>query len=242
MTIQTYDDIAEWYDAWVGTADVVEDPLFEPVIELLGDVVDARICDLACGQGRVTRYLSGRGARVVGVDLSANLLAIAAKHESDAASGATYLLDDAQQLAAIRDASVDGVLCHMALMDIPNLEASVRAAVRVLRPSGWLVFSVLHPCFNPAPSSEQVGPDGTLQRVVSGYFVEGFWRSDARPGPPGKVGAYHRTLSSYLNALIDAGLVIECLREPRATGDLAVRRPIWREVPAVLAGRCRKLA
>ena len=50
-------------------------------------------------------------------------------------------------------------------------------------------------------------PDGWL-RMVGGYWSEGYWRSDSRVGPPGKIGAYHRTLSTYLNTLLDAGLLL----------------------------------
>jgi hypothetical protein len=84
-------------------------------------------------------------------------------------------------------------------------------------------------------------PAGVV-RTVSGYFDEGFWRSDARTGPPGKVGAYHRTLSTYVNALTDAGLTLERVCEPRATSTFAERRPVWAQVPAVLVVRCTKRA
>jgi len=84
-------------------------------------------------------------------------------------------------------------------------------------------------------------------RTVGRYFVEGYWRSDTRTGPPGKIGAYHRTLSTYINALTDAGLTLERVDEPCATGDVAdspslagIRRPVWAEAPAVLVAGCRK--
>ena len=74
---------------------------------------------------------------------------------------------------------------------------------------------------------------------MSAYFTEGYWRSDARLGPPGKVGAYHRMLSTYVNALVAVGLTIEQMAEPRLTGPAAERRPVWAEVPGALAVRCR---
>ena len=233
----SYDEIAAWYDAWV--SDPRGDPLFAAVEALLGEVAGLRVCDLACGQGRVARYLSERGARVVGIDLSARLLAIAAAHERSQPCGVSYVRDDAQQLAAIRDAAFDGVVCHMALMDIADCGSTIRAVARVLRPGGWFVWSILHPCYNSPTSTEEVARDGTLWRRVNGYWAEGFWRSEARTGPPGKVGAYHRTLSTYLNLLVEAGLQIERVAEPRASGHMASRRPIWTEVPAVLVVRCR---
>jgi len=242
MAVSSYDDIAEWYDAFVGDVPLLADPFFPVVEQLMGDVEGLRVCDLACGQGRVARHLAAAGARVVGIDLSGRLLAIARRYELAEPLGIAYVRDDARTLAAIRDRTFDGVVCHMALMDIPDLASTVRAIARVLRRGGWLCLSILHPCFQTPSSDEFVGTDGTWWRTVNGYEAEGFWRSDRRPGPPGKVGFHHRTLSTYLNTLAGAGLVLERFGEPLATGVLADRRPVWREVPAVLAVRCRKAA
>jgi ubiquinone/menaquinone biosynthesis C-methylase UbiE len=236
--LSTYDDIAEWYDGWV-SGSIDEDPSVSEVQALMGDVAGQRICDLACGQGRVARHLAERGARVVGIDLSAKLLEIARRHEASEPRGIEYIHADARSLPGIADGAFEGVLCHMALMDIPDLVPTLHTVARILRPRGWFVFSILHPCYNTPRSGETASPDGMV-RTVAGYFTEGHWQSESRTGPPGKVGAYHRTLSTYLNALTNAGLVLERVSEPRATGSLAERRPVWGEVPAVLVASCRK--
>jgi 2-polyprenyl-3-methyl-5-hydroxy-6-metoxy-1,4-benzoquinol methylase len=240
VTVSTYDDIAEWYRELYGIEPVMQDPFFPAVQELVGDVAGQRVCDLACGEGRVSRHLAERGARVTGIDLSGRLLAMAAQREQAEPRGVAYVRDDAQHLAAVRSAVFDGVVCHMALMDIPDLAPTVRAVARVLRPAGWFVFSILHPCYHTRPSGQVTADDGTVFRTVSDYFTEGFWRSDERPGPPGRVGAHHRTLATYVNTLAAAGLVVERLGEPRVTGGRPAQRSVWQEVPAVLAARCRR--
>jgi hypothetical protein len=68
-------------------------------------------------------------------------------------------------------------------------------------------------------------PEGVV-RTVSGYFTEGHRQSDTRPRPPGKIGGYHRIVSTYLNALTDAVLILERVTEPRAPGSLAERRSV----------------
>ncbi len=244
--MSAYDDIAEWYDKWLGTHAMREDPFFPAVEALMGEVAGRRICDLACGQGRVARHLADRGARVVGIDLSAKLLEIARRHEAAEQRGIAYLQADARSLDGVADGTFDGVACHMALMDIPELAPTLRSVARSLRPGGWFVFAILHPCYHTSQSGETETPEGTV-RTVGRYFVEGHWRSDTRPGPPGKVGAYHRTLSTYVNALTDAGLTLERLSEPCPIGEFTdspslsgMSRPVWAEVPAVLVARCRK--
>jgi ubiquinone/menaquinone biosynthesis C-methylase UbiE len=239
VSASAYDEIAEWYDAWAGSAIHEDDPFFPAVEALLGDIAGQHVCDLACGQGRVARHLAERGASIVGIDLSARLLEIARRHEQAAPQGITYLHADARSLNGIPDSTFDGVLCFMALMDIAGLAPTLHTVARILRPAGWFVFATLHPCFNTPRSGEMVSADGWV-RTIGGYFSEGYWRSDARTGPPGKVGAYHYMLSTYLNTLFEAGLTLEQVSEPRATVGLATERPIWAEVPAVFAARCRK--
>ncbi|HEY7093643.1 MAG TPA: class I SAM-dependent methyltransferase [Ktedonobacterales bacterium] len=241
-----YDEIAEWYDNWIGTHSMSDDPFFRPLEALIGDVAGQRICDLACGQGRVARYLAGQGAHVVGVDLSVKLLAIARRHEETTPQGIEYIHADVQRLDGATFALFDGVVCSMALMDIPDLAATARSVANLLRPGGWFAFSILHPCFHTSLSGEIETPTGAA-RTISRYFVEGHWRSDTRPGPPGKVGAYHRTLSTYVNTLSDAGLQLERLGEPGMGDDrpesqafASSGRPVWAEVPAILVALCRK--
>jgi ubiquinone/menaquinone biosynthesis C-methylase UbiE len=244
--MKTYDDIAEWYDQWVGTHGMGEDPYFPTAEALMGDVSGKRICDLACGQGRVARHLARLGATIVGIDFSAKLLAIARRHEDNDPLGITYVHSDVQRLDEQAVGLFDGVICFMALMDIPDLDPTLQSVARILRPGGWFVFATLHPCFHTSQSGEIEIPEGAA-RTIRQYFVQGYWRSDARPGPPGRVGAYHRTLSTYINALTDSGLQLVHIHEPGGVSKVAdspslsgATRPVWQEVPAVLVASCRK--
>ena len=124
-------------------------------------------------------------------------------------------------------------------MDIDDVTACLGSVARVLRPEGWFVFSVTHPCF-PTPSLGWGRVDAELEREISDYFAEGFWRRDNPTGVRGRVGSHHRTLSTYVNALISSGLRLEQVYEPRTPDDLAERIPGYREVPPFLAARCSK--
>ncbi|GHO97140.1 methyltransferase [Reticulibacter mediterranei] len=244
--MKTYDDIAEWYDQWIGTHSMSEDPFFPAVEALIGEVKGTHICDLACGQGRVARHLAEQGARVVGIDLSAKLLAIARHQEETNPRGIEYVQANVQNLDHQVVGLFDGVVCFMALMDIPELTPTLHSVARILQPGGWFVFALLHPCFHTSRSGEIETPEGAV-RTIGRYFVEGYWRSDTRPGPPGKIGAYHRTLSTYINTLTDAGLQLVRLSELSGVSTIAASpslsrgiRPVWQEVPSILVASCRK--
>ncbi|WP_433157192.1 class I SAM-dependent methyltransferase [Kribbella sp. CA-247076] len=220
----SYDDVAAEYDEWVGAGAALDDPTFT---ELIGDVAGQRVCVVACGQGREARFLAARGAVVTGVDLSGKLIEKARSHETSLAI--TYQQGDAHTLEGLADDSFDGVVCYMALMDIPNLDDALRSMARVLRPGGWFVVSITHPCFKAPATGELVDHvDQSVRRTVGKYFVEGYWDGPGAHRNALPVGAYHRTLSTYVNSLTAAGLVIDQFREPPQD------TPVWREVAQLL--------
>lgn len=227
-----YDEVAVEYDEWVGAGSALADPVFA---ELVGAVAGAEVCSVACGQGREARYLAERGAKVTGLDISEKLLAIARRHEDAEPRGISYLQGDAQTLDALGNDSFDGVVCYMALMDIPDHNSAVRSIARVLRPGGWFAFVITHPCFKTPATGDLVDhTNQSVRRTVGKYFDEGYWDGPGIHRNALPAGAYHRTLSSYVNSLTAAGLIVERMEEPPL--DL---QPVWREVPQLLYVRCR---
>lgn len=235
-----YDSIAEWYDESVRTGSLIHDLLLPTLLEMMGNIEGKQVCDLACGQGVLSRLLARRGAKVVGIDLSTKLLDIARRYEETEPLGISYRQEDAQNLSSVEDASFDGVLCNMALMDIPDLGREFVTIARILRPGGWFICSITHPCFQTPFSHWITQEDGTIARAVSDYSNERFWYSDHAAGVRGQVGAHHRTLSTYVNSLHTAGLRLVRMAEPQATGEIAQRVPGYREVPVALILYCEK--
>ena len=119
-------------------------------------------------------------------------------------------------------------------MDIEDLPSTAHTIQRVLRSGGWLVFSILHPCA-PVTSAE-----GRLQQRPLSYFEEGLWFSPNPQSVRGRVGSYHRTVSTYLQRFLDVGLKLEQLVEPQARGSIAERIPAYTDVPVALVVRLRK--
>ena len=196
--------------------------------------------DIACGQGIASRAIAAAGIeRVVGIDLTVELLDRAREYEQTEPLGIEYREDDAQTLATVEDATVDVVTCQLALMDIPDLDATLRATHRVLRPDGAFVFVIGHPAFLAPNASTMPDGRGRTGRFVNEYFVERFWRS-SNPGGVRRVGNHHRTIGTYLNALTDAGFALDEVLEPRATGSFAEQQSVYANVPMFLAARVQR--
>jgi len=227
-----YDQIADFYDATAGGS--VVDPATAALLRLAGQVSGMRLVDVACGQGRVARELARRGAQVTGLDISAAMLAKARYQEQTEPLGIGYLHADATDPRVLEGLVFDGAVCNFGLSDIDDLDGLLATIARLVRPGGWFAFSLLHPCFpgwdDDAPSSWP--PD-------RGYYWEGWWLA-SNPGFRGKVGANHRTLSTYLNSLAAHGLTLEEAAEPPPGPKWEQRLPGAAPVPLYLAGRCRR--
>jgi ubiquinone/menaquinone biosynthesis C-methylase UbiE len=239
MRDTAYDSIAEWYANRVREGGAGE-WAFPALLDLIGDIRSQYVCDLGCGEGRIARLLAQRGAHIVGVDLSAELIEVAQREEAARPLGIRYQADDAHSLDTIPDASFDGVVCGLALMDIPDLDATFHAVWRVLKPGGWFAFLITHPCFAAPHARLRAQPDGSASWEIRSYLAEGFWRSEDSGNLCRRVGAYHRTLATYLNTLVSSGFIIARVVEPQPTGPVLERNPAYTVVPLLLLVRCTK--
>jgi ubiquinone/menaquinone biosynthesis C-methylase UbiE len=223
-----YDEVADAYAAMFG--DAVDDPATSALLELLGPVRATRLLDVPCGQGRVARELVRRGATVVAVDISEALLERARAAEGENAIGITYLRADVTEADALAGEAFDTVVCNYGLSDIDDIDGMLDMVARVLRPGGAFVFSILHPCF------PGWGEDVSASWPRGGYYEEGWWRAEGSSSDLRRqVGSNHRMLSTYLNALVSRGFVIERVAEPAPPWDL----PGVDLVPMFFAVRCR---
>lgn len=229
MPLARYDAVADFFAGWDGTDDTVSLAL----LDLLGPIAGTRVLDVACGHGRVTRELARRGADVVGVDISANLLRKAMEAEQASPSGLRYLRADVSAAGLSAPASFDAVTCHFGLSDIDDLGGAIAAVSHALRPGGRFVFSILHPCFAGGKDTAASWP------AAGRYYDEGRWTpTDARSTLRRQVGATHRMLSTYLNALREHGLWLDRVAEPAPEPDWdpshdADRKPLYLVVRAM---------
>ena len=138
-------------EAWTKLAragyDIYRDYLNTPAFfALLPDVQGLAGLDIGCGEGHNTRLLATRGARMTAIDIAEVFITSAQQAEVDAPLGITYHRASAVELP-FPDHTFDFVTGFMSFMDIPETEHVVAEAHRVLKPGGFLQFSILHPCF-----------------------------------------------------------------------------------------------
>ncbi|HLI06716.1 MAG TPA: methyltransferase domain-containing protein [Ktedonobacteraceae bacterium] len=77
----SYDRIAAWYDESVRNGSLLHDPVVPTMFDMMGNIEGKHICDLACGQGVISRLLARHGARGTDIDIVEKLLAIARHYE-----------------------------------------------------------------------------------------------------------------------------------------------------------------
>jgi len=112
----------------------------EYAFALLGDVEGRTVLDLGCGSGRQSLVLARRGARPVGVDISASLIALARRRLDLHGLGrrARFVVGSVHDLPIASD-SIDVVLGIQILHHVDVADAA-REVSRVLRPGGLAVF------------------------------------------------------------------------------------------------------
>lgn len=136
-------DVETGYRQWAGTYDELRNTLFdieEPVMHEILDVLPAgRAVDAACGTGRYSAYLAGRGHAVVGVDSSPDMLAVGRERLPHSA----FLVGSLDNLP-VPDRSAELIVCALALAHLRELGAVMAEFARVLRPGGHLVISDAH--------------------------------------------------------------------------------------------------
>ncbi len=147
LTTQTPADVKASYDA---VADRYADRFFDELrhkpfdckmldwlVERVGTT--GLICDLGCGPGQIAHYLHAQGGPVCGIDLSSEMVKVAAERNPDIEFNQGNML----ALDEVADGAFAGIAAFYAIVnlsneDLPRAFAELR---RVLQPAGWLLLS-----------------------------------------------------------------------------------------------------
>jgi SAM-dependent methyltransferase len=211
--------------------DVFRDHFNTPAfLGMLPDVAGKRGLDLGCGEGCNTRKIARLGARITALDVSPTFVKLAADFVEDGTSKIAYLVADGHRLP-FAPKTFDFVTSFICLMDMPDQERAFAEVSRVLRPGGFFQFPITHPCTD-TPYRKWIQDDEGRREALAcgGYFQESDgeiseWMFGHAPAelkkelPRFRVPYFHRTLSSYFNALADAGFSVERVCEPQASDE-----------------------
>ncbi len=246
-------------DAWTVLSrrgyNVCRDYLNTPwFLALLPDITGLHGLEIGCGEGIETRILAQHGARMIGLDISSKFVTHAATTEQEQPLGIRYVNGSGSAIP-FADESFGFIVACMSLMDIADQAGAVREAYRVLKPGGFFQFSITHPCFYTPRWRWVFDEKGERVAVECGeYFAQqqgaiqewtfGAAPAEAREGLDRfRIPMFYRTLSSWVNLLLDTGFNLERMEEPVADDETIAKHPDLadsRVVPLFLHMRWRK--
>jgi SAM-dependent methyltransferase len=201
-TLADYAQMADLYadDAAVDPVKVSYDR--PTIIAMAGDVRGKRVLDVGCASGGLSEQLVERGASVVGIDLNPRLIERACARLGSKAE--FHVADIAVPMPFLESDSFDVVAASLVLHYLADWGPPLREFARILRPGGVLAISTHHPTQDvmiaspPAPYFETV-------------LLTDTWQKGGREF---QVRFYHRPLSAIVDALAEAGFLIERIPEP----------------------------
>ena len=112
------------------------------MLDAVGEVSGLAVIDLGCGEGRFSRMLTERSAKVTGLDLCEPLIAHAKAHR---VKDEVYVTGDMENLSAFADRTFDLAVSYLTLGDVYDYRRAVVEAYRVVRPGGRFIASNLGP-------------------------------------------------------------------------------------------------
>lgn len=209
-------------DAWIRSQGETGDGsrrFLDPfVLDLLGDLHGKQIADIGCGEGRFSRLLTAKGARITGVEPAENLFQAAIEKST----GETYLQEGATQLS-ITDQSQDIVIFYLSMIDFDPFEPAIAEAHRILKPGGQ--------CIVINTSSMDTASDSMWLRDENNKKIAWLVEKYAKPHhitaewADIKIINYHRPLSHYFQAFLKQGFTLLDFLEPVPTDEQIEAEP-----------------
>lgn len=206
VTPQSIDEYGE-------EGDLSKKYLLNPAIfELLGEITGKKILEVGMGGGYLSRFMAKRGAKVTGLEPSKSMYQYAVDKEQKEQLGIEFINADLSLMTQFNN-EFDAVVSNMVFLDIPDWKSAMRNCIQALKPGGMFVFSLWHPCFFSNDSWKEKGVV-EVKEYFDEYSVEATYGS-----------SFHRTLSTYLNFVIENGCNIKKIIEPQLTPEQAEQFP-----------------
>ena len=145
--MNAYHELAFSYDRLTNDVDYEKIVAFYHAILEQEQVNPRSAVDLACGTGSVALLLAEEGLRVVGVDLSEEMLTVAAQRAQEADVFVQYTCQPLQEMRMPR--GVDLAVCALDgldyILDPADCAEAIRRVYKALNPGGIFIFDVNTP-------------------------------------------------------------------------------------------------
>ncbi len=211
-----WDSYADEYQAthgqFLGDARFIWSPegVDEADAHVLGDVGGRDVLEIGCGAAQCARWLTGQGARSVGLDVSHRQLQHGRRIDADSRVSVPTVCATATALP-FADGSFDVAFSAFgALQFVYDAGAAVAEVARVLRPGGRFAFSVTHPIRWSMPDD----PSAEGLVVTSSYWDRTpYVEQDPDTGEV-TYAEHHRTIGDWVRILASNGFRLDDLLEP----------------------------
>ncbi len=241
QTDQLWEDHANWWqDEFTDGADP---EYVEQILPLASELLAGakRVLDIGTGEGQIARLLAADGSSVVGMDPTMAQVEEAVRR----AEGPSYARAGAADLP-VADESFDAAIACLVFEHITAVDRAIAEVARVLKPGGRFVFMLNHPLLQ-TPSAgwiddHMVEPPEQYWRIGP-YLVESESVEEVQKDV--FIRFIHRPLSRYINALADAGLMIDRMIEPAPPAGFLAKNDSFQAaaaIPRLLVLSCTKSA
>ncbi len=247
-----WNSMAEAYELFNNSKDSYSYNIEWPGIrKMLPKLEKKAVLDLGCGTGIFT-FLLERYApeKIIGIDLSEEMLKIAKKKADAIGSKAEFIAYDASKCADVIDTPVDFVFSSTASHYIENINELFENAAKSLKTGGECIFSIIHPLYSamyPIEHGDTFPSDEEwtvryLDRSARAYIQPWLEYNDDYENHLSK--SYHHTFGDYINAIIEAGFTIEKICEPTPPEEWKTSQPErydgFMETPVYMIIKMRK--
>lgn len=179
--------------------------------KLIPRLENKNVLDIGCGFGWHCKYAVEQGAnKIVGIDISKKMIEKA--KEINNHPKIEYKISSIEDYSYPSE-TYDVVLSSLALHYIECFDDVCAKVEKTLKENGTFIFSVEHPIFTSNGIQDWIyEKEGTIQHwPVDDYFIERKIQSNFLGET---VVKYHKTLTTFINTLIDHRFVINRVIEP----------------------------
>jgi 2-polyprenyl-3-methyl-5-hydroxy-6-metoxy-1,4-benzoquinol methylase len=179
--------------------------------------------DVGCGEGRFCRMMRAEGIATTGIDPTAALV----QHARSLDPSGDYRIERAETFD-LGEGAFDLVVSYLTLIDIDDLDGSVRNMARALRPGGVVLVANLTSFVTAGMPEGWRDRGGVIHFSIDHYLEQRpIWVEWNRI----RIRNWHRPLETYMHAFLNAGLILRDLTEPAPSGGDPQKAERYRRVP-----------